>query len=216
MAEPGTSPTPLVDTERELLCDLFDELGPHAPTLCARWDAHHLVAHLWLRESSPVDMLKAVVTSGKDSILDTVVSSCQFGELVAGVRGGPSTWSVFAHPQVERLTGSLEFFVHHEDLRRAQLRWTVRDLPGCSQDELWSRLRSFAKVTLRRSPVGAQLKRADTEHSVVGAKGGDLVTVRGAPSELALFAFGRTEVARVELDGSANAVQALCNARLGV
>jgi hypothetical protein len=36
--------------ERAQLCDLFEELGPGAPTLLAPWTARDLAAHLPLRE----------------------------------------------------------------------------------------------------------------------------------------------------------------------
>ncbi len=212
----GPATASLAVTERSLLCDLFDELGPHAPTLCEGWDTHHLAAHLYLRESSLVDILKVTVRKAAASVTDEVVSSSDFGELVDQLRRGPSTWSPFSIPQVERLTGTLEFFVHHEDVRRAQLRWTARDLPADAQEEIWSRLRGFAKIAMRRSPVGVKLARTDAVESAPTAKGGDPVTVRGLPSELALFAHGRISVARVEVDGSDSAVRALHGARLGI
>ncbi len=40
--------------ERALLCELFDELGPYAPTLSGEWDTHHLAAHLVAREGTPL------------------------------------------------------------------------------------------------------------------------------------------------------------------
>ncbi|MGZ4563838.1 MAG: maleylpyruvate isomerase N-terminal domain-containing protein, partial [Mycobacterium sp.] len=40
--------------ERRALCDLFDELGPSAPTLIEGWTAHDLAAHLVLRERDVV------------------------------------------------------------------------------------------------------------------------------------------------------------------
>ena len=41
-------------SERADLCDLFDQVGPDAPTLCRGWDAHDLAAHLWIRENDPL------------------------------------------------------------------------------------------------------------------------------------------------------------------
>jgi uncharacterized protein (TIGR03085 family) len=202
-------PAPLAETERELLCDLLDELGPHAATLCEGWDTHHLAAHLWLRESSPLGLFTVTLGSAEATVANAVASS-EFGELVDRLRAGPTSLPLASLPQLERLANGLEFFIHHEDVRRAQLRWTVRDLPAGSQDEIWSPLRALARVTMRRSPVGAVLRRTDTATSTRAAKGANTVTIRGLPSELALFAFGRTEVARVELDGSSSAVRALC------
>jgi uncharacterized protein (TIGR03085 family) len=214
---PASTPsTPsLATSERAALCDLFEQVGPSAPTLCTGWDTHHLVAHLCQRESNPLALLRTALTPSSASGLDALVDSSAFSELVASLRRGPASLSVFALPQVDRFTGALEFFVHHEDVRRAEPGWTVRDLPGHSQDEIWSVLRWAAKVVMRRSPVGAELVRSGTQDSVTAAKGPDKVLVRGLPSELALFAFGRTEAARVDLDASAHAVDAIRRARLG-
>ena len=40
--------------ERLALCDLFDAVGPAAPTLCEGWDAYDLAVHLYVREADPV------------------------------------------------------------------------------------------------------------------------------------------------------------------
>jgi uncharacterized protein (TIGR03085 family) len=191
-------------------------VGPSAPTLCSGWDSHHLAAHLCQRESNPFALLRTALTTSPPSGLDDLVDSSDFTELVDSLRRGPSSLSVFALPQVDRLTGALEFFVHHEDVRRAEPGWTARDLPDHSQDEIWSLLRWAAKVVMRRSPVGAELARSDTQQSVTAAKGPDRVLVRGLPSELALFAFGRKEVARVDLDASPHAAEAIRHARFGL
>jgi uncharacterized protein (TIGR03085 family) len=206
----------LATTERAGLCDLFDEVGPNAPTLCSGWDTAHLAAHLCLRESNSWDAVKTSLAGMSASALEDLLRGCEYPELVARLRRGPSTLSVFALPQVDRVAGTLEFFVHHEDVRRASPGWSVRDLPTPAQDEIWSRLRLFARVVMRRAPVGAELSRSDTEDVARAAKGADTVVVRGLPSELALFAFGRKEVAKVELDGSATAVSALQSARFGI
>lgn len=215
-ASSQSAPQPLATTERALLCDLFDQVGPAAPTLCGGWDTHHLAAHLSLRESNTLTLLKAALPPTSASTVRDLVANSDFRELVAGLRDGPSAVSVFALPQVERVTGALEFFVHHEDVRRARPGWTARDLPVHSQDEIWSRLRWFAKVVMRRSPVGAELARSDAEDSAKAAKGTDTVVIRGLPSELALFAFGRSAVAQVELDGMPSALEAIRSARFGL
>ena len=44
----------LASRERAALCDLFDQVGPDAPTLCEGWDTRDLAAHLHLRETSPL------------------------------------------------------------------------------------------------------------------------------------------------------------------
>ena len=45
--------SPLFDAiERKQLADLFDELGPDAPTLLDRWTTRDLASHLVLRENA--------------------------------------------------------------------------------------------------------------------------------------------------------------------
>jgi uncharacterized protein (TIGR03085 family) len=215
-ASPLSAPPPLATTERASLCDLFDEVGPQAPTLCSGWEAAHLAAHLCLRESNTWDTVKTALAGMSASALENLLRECEYPELVARLRRGPSTLSVFAVPQVDRVAGTLEFFVHHEDVRRASPGWSMRDLSAQAQDEIWSRLRLFARVVMRRAPGGAELHRSDSDDFVKAAKGADTVVVRGLPSELALFAFGRTDVAKVELDGSTTAVSALRGARFGI
>ena len=39
--------------ERRALCELLDETGPDAPTLCEGWTTGDLAAHLVLRERRP-------------------------------------------------------------------------------------------------------------------------------------------------------------------
>ena len=43
----------LASRERAALCDLFAEVGPDAPTLCAGWTTRDLAAHLLVRERRP-------------------------------------------------------------------------------------------------------------------------------------------------------------------
>ncbi|MGH3472384.1 MAG: TIGR03085 family metal-binding protein, partial [Nocardioidaceae bacterium] len=204
------------EIERARLSDLFDQLGPSAPTLCSGWDNHHLVAHLVLRESSPVGLIKMLRPGAADAEIERLVSGEAFETLVDRWRHGPPLLSVFTIQQADRLGNSLEFFVHHEDVRRAQPQWTRRELPAWVEDELWSRMRLASKLLMRKSTVGAELDRRDSGDSVVAAKGSPRVAVEGLASELALFAFGRGEVADVKFAGSADRVEKLRNTRFGV
>ena len=95
----------------------------------------------------------------------------------------------------------MEFFVHHEDVRRAQPDWQPRDLPAGLNAALWARLPLIARLTLRRLPArGCGCRRPATARLAVGP-GRRAVRVVGAPAELVLFFSGRQRVARVQLDG---------------
>ena len=45
--------TSIADTERAALCDLLDQLGPDAPTLCTGWTTRDLATHLYVRDRNP-------------------------------------------------------------------------------------------------------------------------------------------------------------------
>src|SRR5215218_8372952 len=45
-------------SERAELCDLLDEVGSRAPTLCDGWESHDLAAHLWVRKTD-VQLVRA-------------------------------------------------------------------------------------------------------------------------------------------------------------
>src|SRR5262249_38403716 len=54
----------VADAERRVVADLFDEVGPDAPTLCAGWQTRDLAAHLIVREhrldAAPGILVKAL------------------------------------------------------------------------------------------------------------------------------------------------------------
>ena len=56
--------------------------------------------------------------------------------MVATLRKPPLT--PYSLPVVERFTQTLEYVVHHEDLRRAQPGWEPRELPAEDVEELWA------------------------------------------------------------------------------
>lgn len=122
-----------------------------------------------------------------------------------------------SQPKVDELTNLVEYFVHHEDVRRAQPDWTPRDLADRLQRHLWTALRRSARLMFRRAPTGVVLVAPG-----VGRRSARLpddhgtVVLRGAPSELVLYAYGRGEQARVEVEGRADDVIALRDARLGI
>jgi uncharacterized protein (TIGR03085 family) len=136
-------------------------------------------------------------------------------ELVAAVRSGPPGWMPQGWEPLDRATNTVEFFVHHEDVRRAQPEWSPRVLDVDLEDDLWKRLRVGARLVTRRSPVGLVLCRPNGDSAT--AKGGDpVVTVTGPPSELTLFAYGRQSHAHVDVPAPDDVAQQLRTARFGL
>ena len=195
--------------ERAALCDLLDELGPDQPTLCEGWLTRDLAAHLVVREHRP-DAAPGILLSafaGHTRRVQDSYARRPWRELVDLVRGGPPAWWPTRIPAVDKLVNSVEFFVHHEDVRRGQENWKPRDPDPKRDAAMWAGLTRAGKMTLRRTPVGLVLRRTDGE-SVVVKRGPTTVTITGEPGELLLFAFGR-DAARVEFDGDQSAIAAV-------
>jgi uncharacterized protein (TIGR03085 family) len=210
--------------ERAAMCALLDETGPAAATLCEGWATIDLAAHLVLREHRPdaaAGMLGGPLAGYTRRLQRALTRRTTYPRLVETIRNGPPRLSLFGLPGMDERANVVEFFVHHEDVRRAQPGWQPRDIGGGQPDALWQRLR-MAGLMLRKAPVGIEFVRSD-EPSPTGSgtptvrltanARTPVVTVTGAPGELTLWAFGRTAAARVRFDGSEADVSALTDAR---
>lgn len=209
-------------TERRALCDALLEFGPDAPTLCEGWTTRDLAAHLVVRETRPDaagGILFARLAPYGDRVRDKVART-DWSELVDRVRSGPPRPSPMRIPAVDRLTNTLEYFVHHEDVRRARPDWAPRELSADLEDTLLGALERGARLMARRSPCGLTMTpRAMTPHkgiTFVAKKGHPVVDVSGPVGELVLFIYGRRTVARVELNGPDDAVAAVEATRFGI
>ena len=203
-------------TERAQLCDLALQLGPDEPTLCGDWTVRELVAHLVLRESSPAAIgLVLPPLAGATEAATRRLAGRDFTVLVERLRGGPPVYSWLRLPKVERLANTSEYFIHHEDIRRAQPGWEPRVLSEREQNVLWATTRGVGRLTLRDTG-GVVLERTDTQQRHTARAGADPVVVRGQPGELCLFVSGRQDHARVELDGPPDRVAALRDGSFGL
>ena len=204
--------------ERHELAELLLETGPDAPTLCEGWTTRDLAAHLVVRESRPDAAPGILLTplSGWTDRVQRSVASQPYPELVRRVRTGPPTLSVFSIPGVDSAANLVEYFVHHEDVRRGAEGWAPRDLPPELSDALWGRLSGMARLLFRKVPCGVLLERTDGSMGTVVAKRGDPhVTLRGTAGELVMRAYGR-RAARVDIAGDPECVTSFENSRLGV
>lgn len=217
-------PVTFARPERLALCDLLDAVGPDAPTLCVPWTTYDLAAHLWLRETDPLAASGIIVkslaaqTARRMSELQTRVS---YPELVQRLRTGPAKYSAFNLPGVDAAANATEYFIHHEDVRRAgSAPAKPRDLGHETQDWIFRRLRVLARAFWRRARVGVVLERDDDAAASIDERafrvspGTHTVTLVGRPSELLLFTSGRTGVAVVERIGDAEGLAELARARL--
>ncbi|MCB0993042.1 MAG: TIGR03085 family protein [Acidimicrobiales bacterium] len=204
-------------TERELLCNLFPEVGPQAPTLCGDWTTLDLAAHLVVRDRRP-DSLPGLVfdfAAGHTEKLRLEATQQPFEELVDQVRSGPPRWSPTSFALVDKATNTIEFFVHHEDVRRGSGSGAGRDLPAATEDELWSGLKRVAPVLRRQSPAPLTIATDDGRELKIKS-GPSPVRVTGPVGELVLFMYGRQAVAHVDVAGDQNAIDQVMTAAFGV
>ena len=201
----------LAQQERTNLCDLFLERGAEAPTLCEGWSTADLAAHLVVRERRP-DTGPGLVWSPLAGYTDKVrlaVRDCTpWEKLVEIVRQGPP-WLLrpFDGPM-----NTIEFFIHVEDVRRAQVGWEPRQISNELADALWARVGPGGMA--KRVPATIVITAPGREQRERGS--GPRLTVAGDPGELTMFGAGRQDASRVEIRGDAALAAQLRAASLGV
>jgi uncharacterized protein (TIGR03085 family) len=166
------------------------------PTLCEGWDARDLAAHLVLRERRP-DAAAGVLVPVQVLTDHTQRVQEQYAEqpwdaLVDMVREGPKGWSPIRVGSVDDAINLAEFYVHHEDVLRAEPGWTPqarRELDRDFAEALWARLRQVGQLFFRRSPVGLTLDAGGVggRKQVKGETREGAVTLCGDPGEILLF-----------------------------
>ncbi len=208
--------------ERAALAALLAETGPDGPTLCEGWRTRDLAAHLVLRERRPdaaAGVMGGPLAGHTGRVQRQYLDKYSYAELVALFKAGPPLLSVFAIPGADEAANTVEYFVHHEDVRRAADGWTERPVGAGLSEALWRRLKG-ARLFLRSAPTGVVLAadgdggdppgtRPPAGGVIVAKDGTPSVTVSGTPAELTLWSMGRVSAAHVTLDGPDEAVARL-------
>jgi uncharacterized protein (TIGR03085 family) len=206
------------DVERARLCDLLDELGPDVPTLLGPWAARDIAAHLVLRERDPLSGPGLVLPGAWSRYAQrrqNALARTDFRALTATLRAGPPP-GFFRIGWVRRLPNLNEFFVHHEDIRRANGLGPRANEPAMDE-ALWRNVvRNSWFLTRRLRGAGVELRWAGNTRSVRVRPGRPVAHIAGPPGELLLYLFGRPGAARIEVSGSGAAIEAVRNARFGM
>ena len=120
-------------------------------------------------------------------------------------------------PVVRYHANLIEYFVHHEDVRRANGFPPRTDRPDLDE-ELWGLLGRMAPLMVRKagvSGVRVELRRPDgTTHGA--GKGDDVVTISGPAGELVLELYGRRPHAQVNYEGPQAATERVQAAEFGI
>jgi uncharacterized protein (TIGR03085 family) len=204
--------------ERARLGDLLDELGPDAPTLLPPWTTRDIAAHLVLRERDPLAGPGLVLPGAWRRFAQRrqdVLARSDFTGLVARLRSGPPL-GFFRLPWVRRIPNLNEFFVHHEDVRRANGHGP-RTHEHAMDEALWRTVTAAPWFLARRlRGAGLELQWAGTARTVRARRGEPTARLIGAPGELLLYLFGRQQAADVEVTGATAAVDAVRLAHFGM
>jgi uncharacterized protein (TIGR03085 family) len=201
----------LAQQERNTLCDLFVERGSEAPTLCEGWSTADLAAHLVVRERRPDSgpgLVWPPLAGYTDNVRRAVKDRTPWEKLVEKVRQGPP---LLLRP-FDGPMNTVEFFIHVEDVRRAQEGWEPRPISPELADALWARVGPGGMA--KKVPATIVITspgRADKESGT-----GPRLTLAGQPGELTMFGAGRQGAANVEITGDAELAAQLRRASLGV
>jgi uncharacterized protein (TIGR03085 family) len=204
--------TSFARAERSALADLFTEVGPDQPTLCTGWQTRDLAAHLVLRVRRPDAAFGIWVKAlaGHTARVQRRLADSDWPTLVGRVR------RVGIASLVDEPMNLVEYFVHHEDVRRAQPGWEPRVLDPALAAALWSRVRLPARLGLRRTPATVVLTAPSFGQVSAGRGGESTVNLSGPPGELVMFLLGRQRHSRVELSGPEEIVSRMRNAHYGL
>jgi len=205
----------LARAERERLCETALAVGPDAPTLSGDWDVRSLLAHLLVRERDPIGAA-GIQVGALASLAERSMeryAGRDFADLVSAVRRARTP---LALPLVDDVVNTLEFFVHHEDIRRAQPGWEPRLLTRAEESALWTAVKIAGRGLVRPAGVPVSIRRSDGGATASLRRGADPVVVTGLPSEIVLFLFGRKATRGLDLTGPEASIAALRDADLGV
>lgn len=201
-------------SEREALADLMSALGPDAPTVNEGWTVRDLAAHLVVRDRRP-DAAAGILLAplrGHGERVRRQAAAGDWAALLDQVRH-PPVWSPLSIPPADELVNLMEYFIHHEDVRRAQPEWRPRELPAGLDRALWGRSSTLARLALRRFPARL-LVQAPGHGQLTTGRGGESLRLVGEPGELILFLSGRQRVAQVQIDGTAGLADRLRDVKL--
>jgi uncharacterized protein (TIGR03085 family) len=204
-------PPSLAQQERASLCDLFLERGADAPTLCEGWLTVDLAAHLVARERRPDSgpgLVWPRMADYTDKVRRSVRDRTSWEELVATVRRGPP----FLLRPFDGAMNTVEFFIHVEDVRRAEEGWEPRAISPDLADALWARMGAGGMA--KKVPATIVITSPGRDDKQSGT--GPLLTLAGEPGELTMFGAGRQRATRVEISGDAALADQLRAASLGV
>lgn len=207
-----------VAASRAALVAALYAAGPNEPTLVEHWQTQHLAAEVYLREN-PHHVTQRDPGGGSsarqaaiEQLAEESASRKAFYTLVRKIAAGPEAppaqprrsllsrlRRTVTQRQPEADSMLMHFYVHTEDIRRAQTRWAPRKLADDYADALFEQLREHARKYYANAKTGYVLIRTNGER-IVAKRGTAQTFVTGPAGELVLHALGRPDHALVLID----------------
>lgn len=193
--------------ERLSVAALLRDVGPDAPTLCEGWTTLDLAVHLVIRDRYPAALpANASGKAGKVEFFakrtaarEAELKDLPWDKLVGMVAAGPGVLSPMGWTPVDVLTNTGEFYVHHEDIRRARKGWEPRNILPELEGQLWNVCKPLAHSPSVRKEAPLIVRAPGHGELHVGNTDEGAPVLEGKPSELVLFLFGRRDHAQVSL-----------------
>jgi uncharacterized protein (TIGR03085 family) len=191
--------------QRKALVSALRSVTSDAPTLCQGWSAEELALHIVVRDSRPdlaVGQKLPLVGAKARNTLERLKAG-GYRALVDRVAAGPPPYFPQTLGPVDAAMNTLEFYIHTEDVLRAQPDFEMSQRREISE-ELRKRIWQHAALTFFVMAARKQNRRITFFSPGYGAttRGpatAPLMMVHGTPEELTLWASGRADHAEVDV-----------------
>ena len=195
-------------SERQGLVETLKALGPDAPTLCEGWLTKHLLAHLIMRETEPVNA-SGILLKGRQKQTQNRLEelSTHFESNLSKLMSGPPLWNPMRY--LDKWVNALEMLIHHEDVLRAQPNWQRRKFTDSETKELDFLLKIAPRFLVRGAKVLPTLVVGDLPTT-------GRIILRGDQVDLLLFLAGRQSASTVSIEGDESDVADFMKSSFGI
>lgn len=191
--------------QRRALATALRSVSADAPTLCEGWAAEDLALHIVIRDSRPDLMIGPglpVVGDRASKALQNLRST-GYESLVERAQAGPPSYFPQNFPPLNDLMNTAEFYIHTEDVLRAQPDFDPKHPRSISEKlrrRLWKQGAMIFPMAARSAKQHITFVSPGYGSTTAGPSSAPERTITGAPEELLLWAFGRKEKAQVSID----------------
>jgi len=195
-------------SERQGLVETLKALGPDAPTLCEGWMTKHLLAHLIMRETEPVNA-SGILLKGRQKQTQNRLEelSTHFESNLSKLMSGPPLWNPMRY--LDKWVNALEMLIHHEDVLRAQPNWQRRKFTESETKELDFLLKIAPRFLVRGAKVLPTLVVGELPTT-------GRIILRGDQVDLLLFLAGRQSASTVSIEGDESDVADFMKSSFGI